>query len=82
MSFPHFERDQKEKPTSLIPSLEERRGSCGKMGVMKQKGTYQPKKRSHSKVHGFLTRMKTHNGRKIIKKRMVKGRRVLTVSDQ
>ena len=80
-----------QNPTPRPPPLT-RRGRkirlddkyCGydRMGVMKQKGTYQPKKRSHAKVHGFLTRMSTHNGRKIIKKRMVKGRKVLTVSDR
>jgi len=46
---------------------------------MKQKGTFQPKKKKRAKVHGFLKRMKTALGRKIIKKRRNKGRKKLTV---
>jgi large subunit ribosomal protein L34 len=49
---------------------------------MKNKGTYQPKKKRRARVHGFLKRMSTAKGRKIIKKRMTKGREQLTVSDQ
>ncbi|HOZ81055.1 MAG TPA: 50S ribosomal protein L34 [Candidatus Woesebacteria bacterium] len=47
---------------------------------MKQKGTYQPKSKKRVKVHGFLKRMETANGRKVIKRRMLKGRAKLTVS--
>jgi len=46
---------------------------------MKQKGTYQPKKKKRTRVHGFLKRMSTALGRKIIKKRRLKGRKKLTV---
>lgn len=42
------------------------------------KRTYQPKKRQRSKVHGFLKRMKTRSGRKVIKNRRAKGRNKLT----
>ena len=38
------------------------------------KRTFQPKKRSRSKVHGFLTRMSSKNGRKVIAKRRSKVR--------
>ena len=55
---------------------------CGKIQVMKQKGTYQPKKGKRLKVHGFLARMATALGRKIIKKRRAKGRKNLTISSQ
>jgi len=40
--------------------------------------TYQPKKRKRQKVHGFRKRMKTAGGRKIIQKRRLKGRKVLS----
>jgi large subunit ribosomal protein L34 len=46
---------------------------------MKEKGTYQPKKKRRARVHGFLNRMATHDGRKVIKRRRLKGRKKLTV---
>lgn len=42
------------------------------------KMTYQPKKRTRSKVHGFRKRMKTANGRKILANRRAKGRHKLS----
>lgn len=42
------------------------------------KRTYQPSKRRRQKVHGFRKRMRTASGRKIVKKRMTKGRARLT----
>ena len=38
------------------------------------KRTYQPKKRQRSAVHGFLNRMSSRSGRKVIKARRAKGR--------
>ncbi|MBE5964445.1 MAG: 50S ribosomal protein L34 [Lachnospiraceae bacterium] len=42
------------------------------------KMTFQPKKRSRSKVHGFRARMATANGRKVLSARRAKGRKKLS----
>ncbi|MBM3205894.1 50S ribosomal protein L34 [Candidatus Shapirobacteria bacterium] len=41
--------------------------------------TYQPKKRKRSRTHGFLKRMRTFGGRRVIKKRRNKKRCSLSV---
>ena len=46
------------------------------------KRTYQPNKRKHAKTHGFLSRMKSVGGKKVVKNRRAKGRKKLTVSDK
>jgi len=41
--------------------------------------TYQPKKRKRKKTHGFLKRKKTKGGRRVLNKRIRKGRWKITV---
>lgn len=52
--------------------------NSGKIVQSMPKRTFQPKKRKRSRVHGFIKRMSTRQGRRVLKTRRQKGRAQLS----
>ena len=63
-----------ERPSATLPRFQQTQRS----GEFLIKRTYQPKKRYRRRVHGFLRRMASRGGARVVQNRRRKGRQRLT----
>jgi len=63
-----------ERPSATLPRFRQAPGT----GDPSIKRTYQPKKRYRRRVHGFLRRMASRGGARVVQNRRRKGRQRLT----
>ncbi|KAL4964717.1 mitochondrial 54S ribosomal protein bL34m [Aspergillus stella-maris] len=65
-------------PTSILSQLPQTRSFSVSAALGAPRKTYNPSRRVQKRRHGFLARLRTKNGREILKRRRAKGRKALS----